>query len=107
MPDLSKMGREEGNSAGGRITTGGHVQGGSFCALEEGSHTDLASSEEQLRPYGTVMKEGCTPMTTDGSGVETILLRREVNGDEREDVQRDAVDVNEGVLPLANGCKCG
>ena len=53
------------------------------------------------------MKEGCTPMTTDGSSVETIPLRREVNGDERKDVQRDAVDVNEGVLPLANGCKCG
>ena len=92
MPYLLETGREEGDSAGGRITTGGHVQGGSFCALEEGSHTDLASSEEQLRPYRTVMKEGCTPMTTDESSVETVPLGREVGGYERKDVQRNTVD---------------
>ena len=46
MPDLSKTGRKEGDGAGGRIVTDGDVQGGSFCALEEGSHVDLASSEE-------------------------------------------------------------
>ena len=46
MPDLLKMRREEGNSAGGRIATGGHIQGRSFCALEEGSHVGLAFSEE-------------------------------------------------------------
>ena len=46
MPDLSKMRREEGDSAGGRNMTGDHVQGGSFCALEEGFHVDLTFSEE-------------------------------------------------------------
>ena len=107
MPDLLKTGREEGDSAGGRVTVGGHVQGGSLCALEEGSHTDLAFSEEQLRPYRTVMKESCTPMTTDGSGVETVPLGRKVGGYERKDVQRDTVDGHERVLPLANSCQCG
>ena len=46
-------------------------------------------------------------MTTNERGAETVLLGREVGGDEREDVQRDAVDGDEGVLPLANGRQCG
>lgn len=46
-------------------------------------------------------------MAAHGSGVETVLLAGEVDGDEGKDVRRDAVDVNEGVLPLVDGCKCG
>ena len=30
------------------------------------------------------MKEGCTPMTTNGSGVETVPLGREEGGYERK-----------------------
>ena len=45
-----------------------------------------------------MLKEGCAPMTTHESAAETILLRREVGGDEGKDIQRDAVDGNEGVL---------
>ena len=46
-------------------------------------------------------------MTTNERGAEAVLLGREVGRDERKDVQRYAVDGNEGVLPLANGCQCG
>ena len=51
------------------------------------------------------MKEGCTPMTTDGSGVETVPLGREVGGYERKDVQRNTVDGNERVPPRADSCQ--
>ena len=38
------------------------------------------------------------PMTAYKSDVETILLGREIGGDEGKDVQRDAVYENEGIL---------
>ena len=41
------------------------------------------------------------------AGVETVRLGMEVGGDEGKDVQRDAVDVNEGIPPLANVRQCG
>ena len=53
------------------------------------------------------MKECSAPMATDGSGLETVPLGREEGGYERKDVQRNTVDGNEGVPPLANRCKCG
>lgn len=37
------------------------------------------------------------------SGTETVPLGREVGGDERKDIQRESVDGNKGVLPLADG----
>ena len=46
-------------------------------------------------------------MTTNERDAEAVLLGREVGRDEREDVQRYAVDGDEGVLPLANGRQCG
>ena len=42
-------------------------------------------------------------MTAHRSGIETVLLGREVGGDQGEDVHRDAIDASEGILPLADG----
>ena len=50
-------------------------------------------------------EEGPAPMTAYVTGAETVRLRMEVGGDEGKDVQRDAVDVNERVPPLANICQ--
>ena len=44
-------------------------------------------------------------MTAHRSGMETVLLG-EVGGDEGKNIDRDAIDVGKGVLPLANGCQC-
>ena len=54
-----------------------------------------------------MLKEGPAPMTTYKTCTETVLLGREVGGDEGEDVQREAIDANERVLPLINNGKCG
>ena len=43
-------------------------------------------------------------MATHRSGMETVLLGGEVGRDEGKDIRRDAVDGDERVLPLANGC---
>jgi hypothetical protein len=51
------------------------------------------------------MKEGSAPMTTDGSGIETVPLGREVGGYERKDVQWNPVDWCERIPPLANRCQ--
>ena len=64
--------------------------------------TVLAFSKGQLRPERATLKECSTPMTTHESGVEKFLLGNEMGGDEREDVQRDAVDRDERVSPLAD-----
>ena len=54
-----------------------------------------------------MLKECLAPMAAHERGTETVLLGREVGGDEGKDIQRDAVDVNEGVLPLADGRQRG
>ena len=41
-------------------------------------------------------------MTADKSGLETVLLRREMGGDEGKDLQRDAGYGNERVPPLSD-----
>ena len=52
-----------------------------------------------------MLKKSPAPMTTHESAEETVLLRREVNGNKGKDVQRDAVDGNEGILRFTNGRK--
>ena len=52
-----------------------------------------------------MLKEGPAPMTAYLTGFEKVLLGREVGGDEGKDVQRNAVDVGEGVLPFADACQ--
>ena len=47
------------------------------------------------------------PMTTNETEAETVVLGREMGGDEGKDIQRDAVDGNEGVPPLADGDQRG
>jgi len=54
-----------------------------------------------------MLKKGLAPMTADMAGTETVRLGMKIGGDEGKDVQRDAVDVNEGVLPLADICQRG
>ena len=51
--------------------------------------------------------EGSAPMTAYESGSETILLRREMGGDEGKDVQRNTVYGSERVLPLADSHQRG
>jgi len=46
-------------------------------------------------------------MTAHMTGVETVRLGIEVGGDEGKDIQRDAVDVIEGVPPFADVCQRG
>jgi hypothetical protein len=54
-----------------------------------------------------MLKEGSAPMTTYKTGAETVLLGREMGGDEGKDIQRDAVYMNEGVPPLADSRQRG
>jgi hypothetical protein len=54
-----------------------------------------------------MLKEDAAPMTAHESGLETVLLGREMGGDEREDIQRNAVDGSEGVPPFTDDYKCG
>jgi hypothetical protein len=49
-----------------------------------------------------MLKEGSSPTTAYKTGAETVTLGRKMGGDEGEDIQRDAVYMNEGVLPLAD-----
>ena len=49
-----------------------------------------------------MLKEGSTPMATHKTDAEAVLLRREVDGDEGEDIRREMVYGNERVLPFAN-----
>ena len=44
-------------------------------------------------------------MTAYITGIETVRLVMEVGGDKGKDVRRNAVDVNEGVPPLADVCQ--
>ena len=44
-------------------------------------------------------------MTAHGNGPESVLLGRKTGRDEGKDVQREAVDGDEGVPPLADVCQ--
>ena len=52
-----------------------------------------------------MLKEGLAPVTAHTIGVQKVLLGIEMGGNERKDIQRNAVDGNEGVPPLANVCQ--
>jgi hypothetical protein len=54
-----------------------------------------------------MLKEGSAPMTAYKTGAESVLLGREMGGDEGENVQRDAVYTNERVPPLADSRQRG
>ena len=78
-----------------------------FRALEESFHVDLALWKEYMGPYSCMLKKGPAPMAAYVTGSETIRLGMKVGGDEGKHVQRNAVDVNEGIPPLANACQRG
>jgi hypothetical protein len=46
-------------------------------------------------------------MTTHKTGAKYLAVRREMGGDEGENVERNTVDRNKRVPPLADGCQCG
>ena len=46
-------------------------------------------------------------MTAHMTGAETVRLRMEMGGDEGKDIERNAVDGNKRVPPLADICQCG
>jgi hypothetical protein len=46
-------------------------------------------------------------MAAHGTGTETVLLGREVGGDEGKDIQRDAICASERVPPFANSRQRG
>lgn len=50
-------------------------------------------------------KEGPAPVTAYMGGLQTVLDIRKVVGDEGNDIQRNAIDLNEGVPPLADICR--
>ena len=52
-----------------------------------------------------MLKEDSAPMTAHESGAETVLLRREMGGDEGKDIQRESVDGSEGVPRFTDGCE--
>lgn len=52
-----------------------------------------------------MLNEGLPPLTAHEGGVEKVILRREMGGDERKDIQRDTVDRDERVPPLADICQ--
>ena len=52
-----------------------------------------------------MLKESPAPITAHITGIETIRLGMKVGGDERKDIQRNAVDADEGVPPLADVCQ--
>ena len=51
--------------------------------------------------FGT-LKEGPAPMAAGKSGTESVLLGREMGGDQGKDIQRDAIYWSKGVDPLAD-----
>jgi len=52
-----------------------------------------------------MLKESSAPMTAYIAGTETIRLGMKIGGDERKDIQRNTVDADEGVPPLADVCQ--
>ena len=54
-----------------------------------------------------MLNQSPAPMTAHKTREETVLLGREVGGDEGKEIQRDAVDVSDGVLPFTDNSKYG
>ena len=54
-----------------------------------------------------MLKEGPTPMTTHMTGTESVLLGTQMGGDERKNIQRNAIGVGEGVPPFTDVCQRG
>jgi len=90
------------------MAVGDYIQRRPSRAFEKSFQVDLALWKEYMGPYSCMLKEGPTPMTAYVTGVETVRRQgMEVDGDEGKDVQRNAVDTNEGVPPLADIRQCG
>ena len=53
------------------------------------------------------MKEGSAPVAADESGAESVLLGRQVGGDEGKNVEWDAIDGSKRVPPFTDRCQCG
>ena len=54
-----------------------------------------------------MLKESSALTTAHEGGLKTVLLGREMGGDEGKDLHRDAVYGNEGIPPLADGRQRG
>ena len=54
-----------------------------------------------------MLKEDPTPMTTHMTGTESVLLGTQMGGDERKNIQRNAIGVSEGVPPFTDVCQRG
>ena len=54
-----------------------------------------------------MLEECSAPMAAHKTDVKTVLLGREMGGDEGKDVQRNAVYAKEGVPPLPDSCQRG
>jgi len=52
-----------------------------------------------------MLKESPAPMAAYMTDAEKVRLGMKVGGDERKDIQRNAVDADEGVPPLADVCQ--
>ena len=61
----------------------------------------------QPRPERSALDESSAPMTAYGTEAKYITSRGEISGDEREDVERDAIDRDERVPPLADSRQRG
>ena len=71
-----------------------------------GADRDAAMSDDlQYRPLGALEKGSHIFLAFSETCTEAVLLGREVGGDEGKDVQRDAIDANKRVLPLADSGK--
>jgi len=101
------VGRKQCYSAERNIAVGADIKQRPFRALEESFYVGLVLWKEYMGPYSCMSKKGPAPMTAYVTGPETVLLGEEVGGDEGKDVQRDTVDINEGVPPLADICQRG
>ena len=54
-----------------------------------------------------MFNEGPTPISTNESRSESIVLRGEMGGDKGKHIHRDAVDGRKSVPPFADGYQCG
>ena len=101
-PDLLCVGWKQPHGSGEVVVADDDIYRGPFRAFKESFHIDFTPFEGQLGPKYALLNEGPTPMATNEGGVEAVRLGREMVGDEREDIQRDAIDGDERVPPLAD-----